>query len=213
MYQKLIRILLPALMIVAAQNVYATAWKEGVQYQEIPFPTPVETGNKIEVREFFWYGCPHCFHMEPTVISWLKHKPKNAEFVRSPAVLGPSWQLGATAYFTYQALGVVKKMHEATFNAIHEDGRIFSSIEDFADFAAEHGINRNEFLKTSRSFGVQLKLKHEADLDRESGINSVPTFVIDGKYRTDEGLAGNKKQLVKLIDYLVQKAQRERKKK
>jgi len=213
MYQKLIKILLPVVLLVAAQSTYAANWKEGVQYQEIPFPVPVETGHKIEVREFFWYGCPHCFHMEPTVTAWLKNKPKNAEFVRSPAVLGPSWQLGATAYFTYQALGVVKRMHEATFNAIHEEGRIFSSIEDFADFAAEHGINRTEFLKTANSFGVQLKLKHEADVDRESGIHSVPTFVVDGKYLTDEGLAGNKQELVKLIDYLVQKAERERKKK
>ena len=86
-----------------------------------------------------------------------------------------------------------------------------TTLQDYADFAAEHGINRDEFLKTARSFGVQLKLKHELELDRESGIHSVPTFVIDGKYRTDEGLAGSKENLVKLIDYLVEKAQRERK--
>jgi len=200
-------------VLMAAQTAHAAQWKEGVQYQEIPFPVTVETGKKIEVREFFWYGCPHCFHMEPTVKAWLKHKPENAEFVRSPAVLGPSWQLGATAYFTYQALGIERRMHQATFDAIHVEQRIFSSLQDYADFAAEHGVNRTEFMKTTRSFGVQLKLKHEAELDRETGIHSVPTFVIDGKYRTDEGLAGSKENLVKLINYLVQKAQRERKSK
>ena len=213
MYRTIIKLMLPILMLVAAQTAHAEQWKEGVQYQEIPFPLTVETGKKIEVREFFWYGCPHCFHMEPTIRNWLKHKPKNAEFVRSPAVLGPSWQLGATAFFTYQALGVVDRMHQATFDAIHVEQRILANLDDYADLAAEHGINRNEFLKTTRSFGVQLKLKHEADLDREAGIHSVPTFVIDGKYRTDEALAGSKENLVKLIDYLVQKAQKERKNK
>ncbi|MDX5151678.1 MAG: thiol:disulfide interchange protein DsbA/DsbL [Acidiferrobacterales bacterium] len=213
MYRTIIKSLVPLLLLLLAQTTQAAQWKEGVQYQEIPFPVTVETGKKIEVREFFWYGCPHCFHMEPTVRNWLKNKPKNAEFVRSPAVLGPSWQLGATAFFTYQALGVVKRMHQATFDAIHVEQRIFSSLQDYADFAAEHGINRDEFMKTTRSFGVQLKLKHEAELDREAGIHSVPTFVIDGKYRTDESLAGSKENLVKLINYLVQKAQKERKQK
>jgi len=211
MYRTIKKFLMPLLMLLVAQTAQAAQWKEGVHYQEIPFPVTVETGKKIEVREFFWYGCPHCFHMEPTVRNWLKNKPKNAEFVRSPAVLGPSWQLGATAFFTYQALGVVKQMHQPTFDAIHAEQRIFASLQDYADFAAEHGINRNEFMKATRSFGVQLKLKHEAELDREAGIHSVPTFVIDGKYRTDEGLAGSKENLVKLIDYLVRKAQKERK--
>ena len=213
MYRTLVKTLAPLVFLLIAQAANAAQWKEGVQYQEIPFPVTVETGNKIEVREFFWYGCPHCFHMEPTLSKWLKNKPKNVEFVRSPAVLGPSWQLGATVYFTYQALGVVNRMHKATFDAIHVEQRIFTSLQDFADFAAEHGINRGEFMKATRSFGVQLKLKHEAELDRESGIHSVPTFVIDGKYRTDEGLAGSKENLVKLIDYLVEKARKERKKK
>lgn len=211
MHRNIIRSLLPIIMLFAAQTAHAAQWKEGVQYQEIPFPLTPETGKKIEVREFFWYGCPHCFHMEPTVRNWLKHKPKNVEFVRSPAVLGSTWKLGATAFFTYQALGVVKKMHQATFDAIHVEQRIFSSLQDYADFAAEHGINRKEFMDTTRSFGVQLKLKHEAELDREAGIHSVPTFVIDGKYRTDEALAGSKENLVKLINYLVEKAKRERK--
>lgn len=213
MYRTLIKSLLPLLLLLTVQTAHAAKWKEGVQYQEIPFPVAVETGKKIEVREFFWYGCPHCFHMEPTVRNWLKHKPKNAEFVRSPAALGASWQAGATAFFTYQALGAVNRMHRATFDAIHIEDRPMTTLQDYADFAAEHGIKRDEFMKTAQSFGVQLKLKHEVELDREAGIHSVPTFVIDGKYRTDEGLAGSKENLVKLIDYLVEKAQRERKKK
>lgn len=213
MNRTLSSILLLFATLLLAPTSQAAQWKEGVHYNEIPFPLTVETGKHIEVREFFWYGCPHCFHMEPTVRQWLKTKPKQAEFVRSPAVLGPSWQLGATVYFVYESLGIVDRMHRATFDAIHKEERVFTSLDDFADFAAEHGVDRKKFLKASRSFGVQLKLKHEADLDREAGIHSVPTFVIDGKYRTDETLAGSKEKLVKLIDYLIQKAGRERKKK
>lgn len=202
-----------SIMLAVATPAFAQQWKEGTHYNEIPFPLEVETGHKIEVREFFWYGCPHCYRLEPTVHEWLKHKPKDAEFVRSPAMLGPTWQLHALIYYTYEAMGIVDKMHQATFDAIHKEKRQLASVEDFADFVAEHGVDRKKFIRASNSFGVNLKMKHQLELDRDAGIHSVPTFVIDGKYRTDEGMAGDEKELVKLIDYLVAKAKKERKKK
>jgi thiol:disulfide interchange protein DsbA len=191
----------------------ASEWKEGQHYTELPFPLQVETGNKIEVREFFWYGCPHCNNLEPTVTRWLKQKPANAQLVRSPAMLGASWEPHAVTYFTYEALGIVDKMHTATFRAIHEDKKVLKNIDQIADFVAGHGVNRDKFLSASRSFGVRLKVQHQKKLDADANINSVPTFLIDGRYRTGEGEAGGKEQLMQLINYLVNKAQQERKKK
>lgn len=208
-----IKVFILFVMFAVATPAFAQQWKEGVNYDEIPFPLEVETGNKIEVREFFWYGCPHCYHLEPTVHQWLKKKPRNAEFVRSPAMLGPTWQLHALVYFTYEAMGIVDKMHQPTFDAIHKQKRSLNSVQDFADFVTEHGVDRNKFLRASNSFGVNLKMKHQLQLDREAGVHSVPTFVIDGKYSTDEGKAGSKENLMKLVDYLVAKAKKERKKK
>lgn len=201
------------LMLVLTSSAQAAQWKEGQHYNELPFPLPVETGNKIEVREFFWYGCPHCNHLEPTMVDWLKHKPANAEFVRSPAILGPSWEPHAVAYFTYEAMGIVDKMHAATFKAIHEDNKILMTIDQLADFAASRGVDRDKFIRASRSFGVRLKVQYQKKLDSDANIHSVPTLLIDGKYRTGESEAGGKAELEQLINYLVDKAQKERKKK
>jgi thiol:disulfide interchange protein DsbA len=213
MMRKISKLFLIVLLGLASAPALATEWKEGVHYNEIPFPLTVETGDKIEVREFFWYGCPHCYHLEPTLVQWLKTKPKAAEFVRSPAILGSSWEIHALAYFTYEALGVVDKMHQATFDAIHEDKRVLRTPEDLADFAAKHGIDRKKFLRASKSFGVNLKMKRQLQLDRDAGIRSVPAIVIDGKYRTGEDLAGSRDNLVKLMNHLVSKAQKERRRK
>lgn len=201
------------LALPVSQAAEAVKWKEGVHYNEIPFPLTVETGKNIEVREYFWYGCPHCFNLEPTINSWRKQKPKGTEFVRSPAILGPSWQLHAVAYFSYEALGIVDKMHQPTFDAIHKHKRALVSVDDLADLAAEHGVDRAKFIKATRSFGVRVKLQHQKQMDSDAGIRSVPAIVVDGKYRTGADLAGGEDNLFKLIDYLVQKAKQERKKK
>ena len=201
------------LALPASQAAEAVQWKEGVHYNEIPFPVTVETGKNIEVREYFWYGCPHCFNLEPTINKWLKQKPKGAEFVRSPAILGPSWQIHAVAYFSYEALGIVDKMHGPTFIALHNDKRILNSVDDLADFVAKNGVDRAKFIKATNSFGVRVKLQHQMQLDRDAGIRSVPAIVVDGKYRTGADIAGSEENLIKLIDYLVQKAKQERGKK
>ena len=205
--------LLALLMITLTPVAQAAQWKEGQHYQELPFPLTVETGNKIEVREFFWYGCPHCNNLEPTMLRWLKQKPANAQLVRSPAILGNSWEPHAVAYFTYEALGIVDKMHSATFKAMHEDKKVLKTIDQLADFAASRGVDREKFIRASGSFGVRLKVQHQKKLDTDANVNSVPMLLIDGRYRTGEGEAGGKEQLLQLINYLVNKAQQERKKK
>ena len=204
-------IMLFFLALPTSQAAQPEQWKEGAHYNEIPFPPNVETGKNIEVREYFWYGCPHCFNLEPTIKEWLKQKPAGTEFVRSPAILGPSWQIHAVAYFSYEALGIVDKMHQPTFDAIHKYKRALVSIDDLADLVAEHGVDREKFVKATKSFGVRVKLQHQKQLDQEAGIRSVPAIVIDGKYRTGEDLAGSRENLVKVINYLVRKAQQERK--
>src|SRR4030067_1440450 len=127
---------------------------EDVEYKRV-CPQPVETGSKIEVREFFWYGCPHCFSLEPSVERWLKTMPKNVRFVRTPAVFNEQWAVHARAYYAFETLGITAKMHNPAFHALHVDkGRLFDA-DSIAAFGAEKGGDPQAFLADQTAFRMQ----------------------------------------------------------
>ena len=186
---------------------------EGRQYMQVPFPTPVETGNKIEVREIFWYGCSHCYVLEPGLTRWLKKLPANAQFVRTPATASPRWVIHARAYYTFEALGAMEKLHGAFFKAVQEQPGALKDEKGIADFAARHGIDRKKFTEAFNSFGVRLKLEKAKQVNQDLNINSVPTLVVDGRYLTSAAMAGGEEAMFKLLDQLIGKAAKERNKK
>lgn len=189
----------------------AEPYVEGRHYEIVPFPQKI-SGSKIEVREFFWYGCPHCYRFEPAVESWLKRKSAKVNFVRTPAV-SPNWAVHAQAYYAFEVMGVVDKIHRSFFDAYHEQGNRLNTPELIADFAASHGIDRALFMKTYGSFAVRVRMNQSRqDMDAYA-LNSVPEVIVDGKYRTNPNLAGGQDAAFKVVDYLVKKAQRERRKK
>ncbi len=187
----------------------AAAPEEGRDYLELAFPQPVETGNKIEVREFFWYGCPHCDALEPALRAWLRKKPADVEFVRTPGV-APHWLVHAQAYYAFESLGVVEKVHQAFFDAYHRGQRRLDTPEEIADFAARHGVDRESFLRTFHSFGVRVKLERAKQLNAAFGIHSVPTLVVDGKYLTSPTMARGDEAALSVVDKLIERARRER---
>lgn len=186
---------------------------EGRQYMQVPFPTPVETGNKIEVREIFWYGCSHCYVLEPGLTRWLKQLPANAQFVRTPATASPRWAIHAQAYYAFEALGAMEKLHGVFFKAVQEQPGALNDEKGIADFVARHGIDRKKFTEAFNSFGVRLKLEKAKQVNQDLNINSVPTLVVDGKYLTSAAMAGGEEALFKLLDQLIGKAAKERNKK
>jgi thiol:disulfide interchange protein DsbA len=181
----------------------AFAFDEGTDYTRLSQPESTDTGKKVEVLEFFWYGCPHCFHLEPYLEKWLKNKPADAAFRRMPAVLGPNWKPGARAFFAAQELGVLDKFHEPLFRAIHIDKRPLFDEDQLVAFAAEQGINAEQFRKAYDSFYVNMEVRRAAELERRYGIDGVPTIIVNGKYRTSVGQAGSKERLIEVINYLV----------
>lgn len=187
----------------------AQALEKGRDYTALATPQPVETGNKIEVREFFWYGCPHCNALEPMIADWLKHKPANVEFIRTPATV-PSWMVQAQAYYAFAALGATARTHAAIFRAIHQEHRPLDSEAAFADFAKQQGIDPAKFREAFNSFGVRVSLEKAKRLNEAYGITSVPTFEVDGKYVTDPSMTGGEEGLMPVLDQLVQQAARER---
>ncbi len=178
---------------------------EGIEYQRIvpEQPTTAPKG-KIEVVEVFWYGCPHCYRLEPTLNAWLKRKPANVVFVRIPAAFNPLWSLHAQAYITARLMGVAERNHQAFFDAIHKLNKPMNTPARIADFYASRGVDRKRFLSVFESFAVKAKLAHYRRLVNAYGVDSVPTIIVNGKYRTNATMAGGTHEaLIKVLDHLV----------
>ena len=187
----------------------AVALEKGRDYEVLATPQPVETGSKIEVREFFWYGCPHCYALEGGLEEWVKRLPSNVEFVRMPATV-PRWMVHAQAYYTFAALGATAKTHSALFRAIHEEEQRLDSESALAGFAKTQGIDPAKFREAWESFGVRFKLQQAKQVNAAYQISSVPTLAVDGKYITSASMAGGEAQLFAVLDQLIQKAAKER---
>jgi len=191
-------------LVVLATPVFAE-FKEGVQYEQLPAPQPTSNPDKIEVRELFWYGCPHCYHLESELNAWLKHKPDDVDFVRMPAVLGPSWELLARAYYTAELLGVLDKIHEPLFDYIHKDRKIIRNVEQLKAFFVQQGVSAEDFDKTYNSFAVVTMTNRSKEIRTLYGVSGVPTMIVNGKYRTTATMAGGNQQLLQVVDFLIQK--------
>jgi thiol:disulfide interchange protein DsbA len=195
---------------------FAADYLEGIEYVRLPQAQPIETGKKIEVREVFWYGCPHCYHLEPLLNQWLKTKPGNVGFVRMPGIMSPNWEPLGRAYYALQALGMDEKLHTALFAAIHEKNENLNDEASIADFVARHGVDKAKFVQAYHSFSVDAEIKNAIQVEQRYGVDSVPTFIIDGKFRTNAGMVADRdrnnpnKALMDIVNYLVKKAARER---
>jgi len=153
-------------------------------YEELPNPQKRADSDRVEVLEYFWFGCPHCFAFEPTINKWAETKPDFVDFVREAPPLNPAWTPHSQAFYASQVLGVQEEFFEPFFNAIHEDKKRLTSPKSIAKFAGSLGIDEEKFLKTMTSFAVDAKIRRSMDLARNAGINSVPSVVINGKYKT-----------------------------
>ena len=195
-----------SLVLVPGLVLAAPTYKEKIHYERVlpAQPTSVEDG-KVEVVEMFWYGCPHCNALEPYVNRWLKKKPKEAEFVRMPAIFRPQWELHARAYYTAEILGVLDKTHSAMFEAIHQQKRRMSTDEDIQKFFAEHGVSKEDFNRVFRSFAVEAKIRRAKDMSQRYGIDGVPALIVNGKYRTGAKLAGGNANIFRVVNFLVEK--------
>lgn len=191
----------------------ATAdYTEGMDYVSLVPPQPTSSGDKVEVVEMFWYGCPHCYTLDPYIKEWEKTKPSYVDFVRIPAIFSnKTWKLHAAAFYTAEALGIIDKIHNPFFEAIHKQHRRLGTESELADFFAEHGVSRDVFTKTFNSFAVQTKVRRSADLSKRYGLEGVPAMIVDGKYRVDGGMAGSYSNMLKIVDYLAQKEEADRK--
>ncbi len=181
----------------------AQAVDEGIDYRTLGQAVPTETGNKVEVLELFWYGCPHCYHLEPQLKQWLKNKPDYVEFRRLPAVLGRGWVNHGRAFFAAELLGVLDDLHEPLFVALHDKKMRLFDEGAIADWFAAQGVDREEFVKAYRSFIVDMKVRKVSQLGHRLGLDGVPSFVVNGKYVTSATQTGSRDRMFEVIDYLA----------
>ena len=179
------------------------------RYQVLETPQPTTTGDRIEVVELFFYGCPHCYRLEPFIETWHKQLPDDVEFVRLPAILGKGWELMAKAYFTAELMGVLDKVHGPLFDSIHKNRQKYRNDREVRDFFVNQGIEGEEFDKMFNSFAVNVKLNNARLMTRRYKINGVPTMIVNGKYSTSASQAGGNQKLLELVDQLVEQERKQ----
>jgi protein dithiol oxidoreductase (disulfide-forming) len=167
-------------------------------FYELNPPQPVETTDKIEVLEFFWYGCIHCYNLEPKLDTWLKTLPKDVEFRRVPAVFNDRWALDASIYYTFEALGLVDKLHRPLFDAIHRDRLRTDNWQQLSAWLEKQGVDSKKFETTVKSFGVQSQTKRAIRLTSGYKIDGTPAMAVHGRYTvpSSEAMLGIVNQLV-----------------
>ena len=179
-----------------ALNGAASAQPSTHTYELLKSPQPTESGKKIEVAEFFWYACPHCYSLQAPLIAWLKKKPADVEFKRVPAVLSESWQQLARTYYTIEALGLVDKLHHDLFVAIHQTRAVDPRVlvrdpKPLFDWVASKGVDRKKFEDTYNSFAVTSRTQRATDLTRNHDVPYTPVLVVDGRFITSPSMKGN----------------------
>ena len=186
---------------------------EGHDYTRLKNPQPVATGNKVEVLEFFWYRCPHCFQLEPALNTWLKSLPKDAQVRRVPAVFRDDWLPGAKLYYTLEQMGLLGKLHDKVFNAYHVENLNLNDPAVLGGWIAKQGVDRKKFEAIYNSFSTQAKVMNGSRLATAYALSGVPAFIIDGKYATSMSMAQTEPRLFDILDQLIDKARAERKSK
>ena len=176
----MIKSLVIALSLLVGSTAFAAA-ELGKDYSLLNPPQPTET-KKIEVLEFFFYGCSHCFHLHPLLSGWEKTMPKDVQLTFVPTVFRDSWEPMAHTFFALESLGQREQLHDALYRAWNEQNMTLVDEDKIADFVAQHGVDRAKFMAAYDSFTVQSKVARAKQMIRSYGIDGTPTLIVDGKY-------------------------------
>ncbi len=170
-------------------------------------PQPTHSGAKIEVLEFFFYGCSHCFKLHPMLSAWEKKLPKDVEFTYVPAIFNPSWEPMARTLYALEALGQRSQLHDELFNAWNVSNLDLSDEAKITEFVAQHGVDRKKFGDAYNSFSMQSKVTRAKQMGQSYFIRGTPTLIVDGKYLIT-GL--HPPETMQVLNALIDKARKER---
>jgi protein dithiol oxidoreductase (disulfide-forming) len=153
----------------------------GKDYSLLNPAQPTST-KKVEVLEFFFYGCAHCFHLHPLLSTWEKTMPKDVELTFVPTIFRDSWEPMANTFYALESMGQRQQLHDALYRAWNEENLALTDEDKIADFVAKHGVDRAKFTAAYNSFAMKSKVARAKQMIRSYAINGTPTLVVDGKY-------------------------------
>ena len=179
--------------------------REGNEFRAVKPEQSTESPGKIEVLEFFWYGCPHCNVFEPSIKDWVKRLPPDVVFRKVHVALGPSWAAHQQLYYALESLNKDAALNEAIFAAIHNDRQPLNKPDDMADFVAKHGVDRKQFLDAWASFTVRTRVRKATAMAKAYGVDGVPAMAVNGRWYTAPSMAGGNAQALAVVDALIER--------
>jgi thiol:disulfide interchange protein DsbA len=176
-------------------------------YQIINPAQPTRSGNKIEVLEFFFYGCSHCFHLHEPITAWDKKKPADVALTYVPTIFNPVWEVSARTFFALETMGQLAQLHDTLFNAWNVENLTLVDEASTTDYLVKHGVDRKKFADAYNSFSMQSKVVRVKQMQQAYNIKGTPTLIVDGKYLIT-GLQPAK--TIQVLNTVIEKARKER---
>ena len=186
-------------------NAQAEEYVAGKDYKVLPTPVPVMANGKIHVEEAFWYGCPHCYQLEAYGGPWKKTLPADVDFKQVPASFGRAWAIHAHLFYAAENLGVMDKVHNDIFKAIHVQRERLLEQDDQIQFFKDRGVSAEDAKKALNSFTVKSRVKQADKRVRSFQVDGVPAIIVNGKYMVNASSAGGTANVTKVVDFLIKK--------
>ncbi|SEM85050.1 thiol:disulfide interchange protein DsbA/DsbL [Nitrosomonas marina] len=175
----------------------------GRDYKILQNPQPTQNNERIEVIEFFWYGCPHCNSLHPHIKTWLKNKPDDVDFRYVPAIFRNNWIPGAKTFYTIVAMNELETMHDRVYDAIHRDKIDLSDESVLFNWIDRQGIDKDKFINIYQSFTIQNQVARTNQMMRQYQLTGVPAFVVEGQYLTSGKKGGTPQDTMQTLNAVI----------
>lgn len=203
---KMMQRIFAVLALLLATQAFAAEPELGKDYSLVKPAQATHSGDKIEVLEFFFHGCSHCFKLHPFLTAWEKKMPKDVEFTLVPTIFNPGWEASARTYYALEMLGQDKKLHDALFTEWNVNNNNLMDEASSTAFVVKQGVDRKKFSDAYNSFAMQSKVARSKQMGQAYGIRGTPTLIVDGKYLIS-GLAPE--DTIRVLDAVIAKARAE----
>ena len=198
-----------AALLAAASLAPAAFAQQQAPFLHISPPIATDTAGKIEVVEFFWYECPHCFELEPLLETWVPKLAKDVQFRRVPATFNDRWRISARVFYALESMGIEDKLHKPLMDAIHKDRLRVTDERQLSEWLQAKGVDLSKFSATLKSFAVESRLKRAQSLVHGSRIDGVPALMVNGQYVVAAGAGGSEERMLAIADSLIERSRKQ----